>query len=47
MAYSKDEVKQITDKVLNMCKADAPLGPVNHRDRRIEWMAGDGSLERA
>ena len=23
MAYSKDEVKQITDKVLNMCKADA------------------------
>jgi len=23
MAYSKDEIKQITDKVLNMCKADA------------------------
>ena len=23
MAYSKDEVKAITDKVLNMCKADA------------------------
>ena len=23
MAYSRDEVKQITDKVLNMCKADA------------------------
>src|ERR671916_2545876 len=23
MAYSKDEVKQITDKVLNLCKADA------------------------
>jgi predicted Zn-dependent protease len=23
MAYSKDDVKQITDKVLNMCKADA------------------------
>src|SRR5688500_10192163 len=22
MAYSKDEIKQITDKVLNMCKAD-------------------------
>ena len=23
MAYSRDEIKQITDKVLNMCKADA------------------------
>ena len=23
MSYSRDEVKQITDKVLNMCKADA------------------------
>ena len=23
MAYSKDEIKKITDKVLNMCKADA------------------------
>jgi len=23
MAYSRDEVKAITDKVLNMCKADA------------------------
>jgi predicted Zn-dependent protease len=23
MAYSKDEIKRITDKVLNMCKADA------------------------
>ena len=23
MAYSKDEIKQITDKVLNLCKADA------------------------
>ena len=23
MAYSKDEIKQITDKILNMCKADA------------------------
>ena len=23
MAYSKDEIKQITDKVLNMCKADS------------------------
>ena len=23
MAYSKDEIKQITDKVLNMCRADA------------------------
>ncbi len=23
MAYSRDEIKQITDKVLTMCKADA------------------------
>ena len=23
MSFSRDEVKQITDKVLNMCKADA------------------------
>src|SRR5688500_6883949 len=33
MAYSRDDVKQITDKVLNMCKADAVEVRVAGRER--------------